>query len=153
MLFSYFISPKNIRTKKKYIKQTNQQINNLLITKQDIHTKKMKKRKIQAHPVWQDKLFTSKLNMFVSKKKSRVFSVTHKQHVSNIKRTSYHEYKNKMIRGLSPFILITSSRTLSTLIIFLIDRYPLVAQWLLLVTASFSMVIPRNNEIHVNVTR
>lgn len=49
MLFSYFTSPKNIRTKKPQ-KQTNQQINNLFITKQDIHTNKMKKRKLKPIP-------------------------------------------------------------------------------------------------------
>lgn len=49
MLFSYFTSPKNIRTKKTQ-KQTNQQINNLFITKQDIHTNKMKKRKLKPIP-------------------------------------------------------------------------------------------------------
>lgn len=50
MLSLYFINPKNIRTKKIYKKQTNQQTNNLLITKQDIHTKKMKKRKLKPIP-------------------------------------------------------------------------------------------------------
>lgn len=152
MLSSYFVSPKTLE-QKKYKKQTNQQINNRFITKQDIHTQKMKKRKLKPIACEKISCLHQSLTFLFFKKKSRVFSVTRKQHVSNIKRTSYHEYKNKMIRGLSPFILITSSRTLSTLIIFLIDRYPLVAQWLLLVTASFSMVIPRNNEIHVNVTR
>lgn len=84
MLSSYFISPKNIRTKKK-TQKTNKPTNKQSIYHQTRHTyTKNEEKKTQAHPVWVDKLLTSKFNIFAFKKKSLVFSITRKQHVSNI---------------------------------------------------------------------
>lgn len=89
MLPSYFNSPKNIRTKK--IQKTNKPTNKQSTYHQTRQKyTKNEERKLKPIPCEKISCLHQSLTFLFFKKKSRVFSVTRKQHVSNIKRTSYH---------------------------------------------------------------